>query len=321
MSTDTEAGEPTILSPDEAFALLGDETRLRVLQTLGVANEPLAFSELFDRIDYHDSSNFNYHLEKLDGHFVRKTDEGYALRQAGRHVVEAILSGAVTDDPVLEPTTVDKPCAVCSAPIEVAFHQERVKLHCSECDGLFSESQLGGDRFPQFGNHGYIPLPPAGLRGRTATEVLHAAELWVVAEMRIAARGVCPKCSATVERSISVCETHDAMDGRCSECGRRFEATVTTTCTNCLFEVEIGIPAFLMIHTELKGFMIEHGIDPMSPEGFDFPYAAVEETIHSHEPFKARYAFTAADESLKLTVDEDLSVIDVTRHPATETGR
>lgn len=101
MPSDAGSGEPTTLSPDEAFAVLGDDTRLQILQMLGAADEPLAFSELFDRIEYHDSSNFGYHLDKLVDHFVRKTDEGYALRQAGRRVVEAILSGAVTDDPVL----------------------------------------------------------------------------------------------------------------------------------------------------------------------------------------------------------------------------
>lgn len=319
MPSDAGSGEPTTLSPDEAFAVLGDDTRLQILQMLGAADEPLAFSELFDRIEYHDSSNFGYHLDKLVDHFVRKTDEGYALRQAGRRVVEAILSGAVTDDPVLKPTTVDKPCTVCSAPIKVAFHQERVKLHCPECDGIVSESRLEGDRFGTFGNHGFIPLPPAGVQGRTATEVLHAAELWVVTNMRAATRGICPRCSATVDHSISVCETHDATDGRCDECGLRFEAIVRVTCTNCLFDEGVYLPAFLGVHTELMGFMIEHGIDPVSPEGFDFPMASVNEIILSHDPFEARYTFTADDDTLALTVDDDLSVINVTRNPDTET--
>lgn len=320
MATDIESDEPAPLSPEEAFAVLGDETRLQILQTLGAADESLAFSELFNRIDYDDSSNFGYHLDKLVDHFVRKTDDGYALQQAGRRVVEAILSGAVTDNPVLEPTTVDKPCAVCSAPVEVAFHQERVTLHCTECAGLVNESHIEGDRFTEFGNHGYIPLPPAGVHGRTATEVLYAAELWVVTEMRAAARGVCPRCSATVEHSISTCDTHDTTDGRCRECGHRFEATVSTDCTNCLFGVKAGIAAHLAVHPELMGFMIEHGIDPVSPEGFDFPYTAVEETVLSSRPFEGRYTFTADDDTLSLTVDRDLSVVMVTRGEASETG-
>ena len=67
MPTDTRSEESATLSPDEAFAVLGDETRLQILQTLGEADEPLAFSALFDRIEYDDSSNFGYHLDKLVG--------------------------------------------------------------------------------------------------------------------------------------------------------------------------------------------------------------------------------------------------------------
>ena len=317
MDTDTGSSESSVLSPDEAFTVLGDEARLEVLQTLGEADEPLAYSELFARVEYDDSTNFHYHLNKLLDHFIERTDAGYVLRQAGRRVVEAILSGAVTDDPVLEPTAVDKPCVVCSAPIEVAFHQEQVKLHCPECDGVVSESRLEGDRFGTFGNQGFVPLPPAGVQGRTATEVLYAAELWVGTNMRAAAEGICPRCSATIEQSISVCETHDATDGRCDECGLRFGANLRVTCTNCLFDEGVYLPAYLASRTELMGFMIEHGIDPFSPEGFDFPIAAVDETILSQDPFEARYAFIADDDTLALTVDGDLSVIDVTRNPTT----
>lgn len=81
----------------------------------------------------------------------------------------------------------------------------------------------------------------------------------------------------------------------------------------------MAIPAYLGVHTELMGFMMEHGIDPVSPVGFDFPMAAVDETILSHSPFEARYAFTD-DDTLALTVDDDLSVIDVTRNLDVEAG-
>lgn len=92
MATDTGPGGSTALSPGEAFAVQGDETRLQILQTLGEADDPLAFSELFDRVEYDDTANFNYHLGKLEIHFVHKTGDGYALRNAGGRVVEAILS-------------------------------------------------------------------------------------------------------------------------------------------------------------------------------------------------------------------------------------
>jgi len=125
------------LSPDDAFAVLGNETRVGILQALGGADEPVSFSELRDRVGMRDTGQFNYHLDKLVGHFVRRSDEGYALRRAGERVVEAVLSGAVTDAPVLKPTVVDHPCPLCGAPVEVTFREERVEMYCTECPGNY----------------------------------------------------------------------------------------------------------------------------------------------------------------------------------------
>ena len=56
---------------------------------------PLAFSSLYDRVDVDDSGQFNYHLDKLAGHFVPNTDHGYALARPRRRVVESVLVGPV----------------------------------------------------------------------------------------------------------------------------------------------------------------------------------------------------------------------------------
>jgi len=319
MPTDTRSEESATLSPDEAFAVLGDETRLQILQTLGEADKPLAFSALFDRIEYDDSSNFGYHLDKLVDHFVRKADEGYHLQQAGRRVVESVLSGAVTDDPVLAPSEIDRPCPFCSSPIEVGFQQERVEMHCTECPGLRGHAESDENRFDEYGTLGYLLLPPAGIHGRTPPEVLRAAEIWTATEIQAVARGVCRRCSASVDHAVHACEAHDATDGRCDQCGQRFGARFAATCTNCIFDVEAPIAPHLAVHTDLMAFMIEHDIDPVSPEAFDFPYAAVEETILSTDPFEARFTFTADDDTLTLTVDGDLSVVDVARGQTAET--
>lgn len=132
----------TALAPDQAFAALGNETRIEILRALGDVEQPLSFSELHDRIEMRDSSQFNYHLEKLVGHFVRKSEAGYALRRAGRRVIEAVLSGAVTQAPVVGRTEVDHPCHLCGAPIEVTFHEERVELYCTTCAGTYREEIL-----------------------------------------------------------------------------------------------------------------------------------------------------------------------------------
>lgn len=312
MTTDTGAGESMILSPEEAFRVLGNRARLEVLQQLGEADEPLAYSELFERMEYDDSGNFSYHIDKLVGHFVAKTDSGYVLRRPGERVVEAILSGAVTTDPVRELTQTDKPCPFCSAPIKVGYEHERVTMHCPECSGLFGREETDSARFSEQGNLGIRPLPPAGVRGRTAGEIHKVSEVWAATSMQAIGRGVCPRCSGTIQHTLHVCKCHDAGEGLCDQCGQRFAATASAMCADCIFEMEAPVAGHISIHPDVMAFMIDHGIDPVASEGI-LPFAAVAEEVCSRQPFEARYTFTADGEQFTLTVDEDLAVIDTER--------
>lgn len=307
------AEEARVLSPEEAFAVLGNETRLQILRTLGEADEPLAFSELFDRVDYDTTANFSYHLDKLEDHFVGETDDGYVLRLAGRRVVEAVLSGAVTDDPVLERTEIGMDCPLCGSRISVSYYQEHVGIYCSACGGTRSGTSPTAEwaADPATDILGHVDLPPAGVHGRTPAEILHAAEIWTVSKTHALARGVCPRCSASVERSVHVCEDHDPTDGRCDRCGQEFGVTRTVRCTNCIFEEESIFTKHLLADTDLMAFMIEHGIDPLSPNAFHV--VALDETIVSTDPFEARFTFTADGDTLTLTVDDEFSVVDVDR--------
>lgn len=318
MSTDIDSQNPT-LSPDEAFAALGNETRLEILRTLGAAEEPLAFSELFERVEYDDSSNFGYHLEQLVGHFVSKTDEGYDLWQAGERVVESVLSGAITDDPVVEPTTIDDPCPFCSADIQVAYQQERVEFHCPECPGIGSGGYKDPekDRFDGHGSLGHLLLPPAGIQDRTALEVLEAAEHWTATQAYAVARGVCPRCSARIAFSPQVCENHTSDDERCEQCDLRFAVQFAANCTNCLFEIGAPVAMFLGKYPAVMGFMIEHDIDPTASEGYSFAVFDAEESIRATDPLQIQISYSVDNESLAVTVDEDLSVVDVTRRDVT----
>lgn len=111
--------DPYVLSPDEAFALLGNETRVGILQALwdafesGKGDNALPYSELFEQVDIRDSGDFSYHLEKLTGPFVRGSDEGYELKQTGINVVRAIVAGTMINDPEFGPTRVDIACPIC----------------------------------------------------------------------------------------------------------------------------------------------------------------------------------------------------------------
>lgn len=313
MTTDARTEDPT-LSPDEAFAVLGHETRLDILRALGDAGEPLAFSELYERVEYDDESNFNYHLRQLAGHFVEQTDEGYALQRSGRRVVKAVLSGAVTETPVIERTPVETPCFLCGdVGMEVSFRQGTVGVYCPECGGRRDASSPSMERVDESATDvvGKVGLPPAGVHDRTPTEVLRVGELWSCRMAHALARGVCPDCSAPVDHSVSVCEDHDPAGGRCEACRQLSAVTISSRCTNCILDQRYNFSALLLADTEVMAFMIDHGVDPLVPRSFH--HAALEETVLSTEPFAARFTFTADDETLTLTVDDDLSVVEATR--------
>ncbi|MDY6819501.1 MAG: helix-turn-helix domain-containing protein [Halobacteriales archaeon] len=303
-----EGGDGGMLPPDDAFSALGNETRMEILRTLGEADEPLTFSALRERVGMRDSGQFNYHLDQIRGHFVRSTEDGYDLHQAGRRVIEAVLSGAVTADPDMAPTRIDWPCPFCGSPTEVRYDARTsrpLKLHCTNCAGPestwepFEHGQLAALRFS-----------PAGLRGRTPMEILDAAATWEHLENLAAYRGVCPRCSGRIDHSISVCDSHDTTDGSCPHCGRGYAIQHDSRCMNCIFDLEAGSAANLLLGTlEMLTFLTDHGINPLA-DAWGPIIEDAEETVLSTEPLRARFTFRIDDDSLSLTVDEEFSVVD-----------
>jgi DNA-binding transcriptional ArsR family regulator len=312
MESASDPTESTVLSPDEAFSVLGDETRVRILQTLGEAGEPLSFTELREEVGIRQGAQFNYHLDKLVGHFVAKTEDGYSLRQPGRRVVEVVLSGAVTEGPTLERVPVEGwSCPYCDGTVEIAYDQERLERYCTECTGFIerSSSDGGSSGSEEYGYLGALAFPPAGVSGRSSSEVLQAAFTWGYTDWLVAAKGVCPRCSATVETSVRVCEDHDPDDGRCDRCDWPHAVTFRTECTNCLFGLRSIVSMHLAASTELLAFMTARGIDPLSdPWDWGWEY---EEDVRSTDPFEGRFTFAIEGDSISLTVDEDLDVVDV----------
>ena len=324
MSDGTDA---QTLSPDDAFAALGNETRMDILRTLAEADAPLSFSELRERVGVSDSGRFNYHLDTVEGHFVRKTDGEYELRQAGRRVIGAVLSGAITDDPVVEPTEIDDPCPVCGAPTLVAFFEGRVEHYCTECAGYYgrdlpsSESATAGDASsgtPEYGYLGSFQLPPAGTEGRAPGELFRAASTWGLLNLIAVGAGVCPECSAPLASSPRICEGHDSTDDHCEQCNNRHAIQLRFECTNCLYGGEAAFGVALMADVHVLAFLATHGINPVSPSDPATYSAALmnyEEELLSADPFEARFTLALEDgAAVTVTVDDDLNVVEV-GHP------
>jgi hypothetical protein len=68
----------------------------------------------------------------------------------------------------------------------------------------------------------------------------------------------------------------------------------------------------LMATTELLAFVTGHGYNPLTEEwvwGWEY-----EEEVLSTDPFEGRFTFTIDGDALTLTVDEELTVVEATRH-------
>jgi predicted amidophosphoribosyltransferase/DNA-binding transcriptional ArsR family regulator len=312
-----ELSDPTMLAPEEAFKVLGNETRIEILRVLGYTDAPLSFSELYDLIEYDTTANFNYHLDKLEGHFVRKTDEGYDLRQAGRSVVQAVVSGAVTDAPVVKRTQIDHKCPHCGAPIEVRYHLERVEMFCTECAGTWGAAE------PAYqGYLGRMMLPPAGFHGRTTEEAVRAARTWENLRILANAVGICPHCAAPIERDITVCDDHDTTGEVCEACHQRYAVQFHFDCTNCIYDGEGTFSVALAANTDLLAFLTAHGLNPVSSTEITEILKILDdydEVIRSIDPFEAEFTFTIEGDAVTLTVDDDLTVVDVVKNRSSET--
>jgi len=223
-------------------------------------------------------------------------------------VIEAVLSGALTDDPALERTRAEKSCWRCGAPIDIEWRAGSVELYCTECAGRYGRrhgNEPGGDPTEE-GYLGRLPLPPAGLQRRPPGEILRTAWTWGNLEVLSIANGICPRCSATVEETIRVCETHDVGDGLCNACEGRYAAGISFACTNCVFEAGGGFVIALVTQTDLLSFVTGHGLNPVSPESIrviDEVHGDYEEEIASVDPFEARFTFRIGEDALALTVE------------------
>lgn len=301
------------LSPDDAFSALGNEIRVQILRELGDAGEPLAFSDLYERIDLSDSAQFNYHLGKLVGHFVVKTDSGYALGRPGRRIVEAILSGAVTDDPQLDRTPVEDRCDDCGQQLEIQWRDGSVELFCADCDGRWEQSwgRVGGPQEAADGYLGRLPFPPAGLQDRQPTVVLQAAFVWSNLELLAVANELCPRCAARIELETHVCEDHRRTENPCSVCETNFAVRLVATCTNCIYSAGSGAAFGILDEPALLTFLFDHDLNPLAPESvhkLDEVLNEYDEEIHSVDPLRAELRFTIEDETLPITVNEKLQV-------------
>ena len=313
----------------DAFELLSDEVRLAILLALweaydpGTENSAVSFSRLFDRVGMHDSGNFSYHLDRLVGHFVEATDDGYRLRNAGLTIVRAVIAGSGLETRRLPSTEIPRSCYHCGSPVELRYEDERLYQICTECEGNLGPEST--ERAPEGTLVVYDDFNPAGLAHRTPEEVFVAGTIEYLQTVKLLIRGVCPECSGSIRESLRICDSHDAPAGElCPECGTSIrggwnEARVSYVCSVCKHSASypawVAIfdhPAVVAFYHEC-GFDMSYGLDDPEVCGRLFDRLRKEQTLVSSDPVRIRVTVTCDGAELYLTLDGDLAVVDVAR--------
>lgn len=275
--------------PAEAFSVIGNETRLSILEALWEASErPVSFSDLHGRVGMRDSAQFNYHLKQLLGQFVVRTDDGYDLRHAGESVIQAVLSGSFNQNPDGR-FDVEGECVTCEGALDARYRDEHIAISCSDC----------GQR------HGEYAFPPGGLDGRTDEEVLAAFDQRVRHLHCLAADGVCPACNGRMETTVHYED----------ECCLRLDLQVDHRCVRCRHRLCSTAGLRLLEHSEVVSFYRAHGTDLGSIPYWRLPWCVSDEyvTTLSEDPWRLRVRIPLDDEELHVDLDGDLDVSEVER--------
>ncbi len=304
----------------DAFALLGNETRLAILLALWEEYDPHAadnvvpFSDIFDRVDFDDPGTFSYHLQQLTGQFIHQYPDGggYELRVPALRFIHAVIAGAGVQDAALDPTPIDQPCPFCEAPTAITYREGLVVHVCTSCEGVTTGEDIDGYLSA-------VPFDPAGLTGRTAEEIRAASRVAAWRQTQIMFDGLCPACSGPVESWLECCIDHESS-GMCDRCGAQFASLARFECQTCKNHNVSSPKALALFHPAVMAFYEEHGISTrIHAEEFE-TVRRVFDLMDAHEvevvaadPPRAEVRVTSAGDEIRLVFDETASVVSVRR--------
>jgi ribosomal protein L37E len=311
------------LTPEEAFATLGNEIRLDIIRVLWNANaaheyddvtdvaDSLAYSELRQRAEVEDNGKFNYHLSKLVPQFVRRTDDGYRLGGAGKRIARTVIAVSGPESVDL-PAELDRECPVCTGPLSVSYEDQWLRITCEDCDGLFGDMAPDGALF-------FTNYPAAGLADRTAASAFETGFYRCILDVASVMRDVCPECAGSITATTAVCEFH-SVDTRapCGRCGTRFPAWAEVRCESCGFAKRLPVEAYVMGLTPTIGFLDDLGIDILAPS-FEEVLELLRERIETTVPDdggSVTVTIGGERDLLEVSLAEDLTVLKLDRRSA-----
>lgn len=277
--------------PDAAFALVGNEIRAEILRVLGENPwEETAFSDLRARVDPEmDSGQFNYHLQKLVGPFVERSEAGYRLRPSGVTLYRTIRAGTFTRSAAVEPFDAGFACYFCETTVEGRYEDGTFELQCPGCDHVYNHTMA----------------PPSTVEGESPATLLARIDQYNRHELLASARGVCSVCVNGLD--VSLVDSSEVW----SEGSEDLEVFVRSDCDHCGKSHLMSVGLALLYHPALVSFCYERGLDVTSVPHWELEFAMTDHhvTVHETDPWEVSLTVECAGDRLELTADETLEVV------------
>lgn len=294
---ESDTKESNEVSEESAFGLVGNETRANIIKELGLkgtekeTDDGVTFTHLRQFVDGKiDSGQFNYHLQKLVGNYVEKTEHGYKLRPEGKTLYRTIQAGTFTKDVSLASTAVGQECYYCEDPLEAAYDDGMFTIQCHGCETLYD----------------LILAPPSSLESRD--DFLTRVEGYNHHIRQSFVRGICPTCVNGLDHQLV-----DPAETGFSEATRR-SAYVYRSCDHCGNQSYMSVGSVLLHHPAVISFCYERGLDVTTTPRWELEFAATDRTltVRSTDPWEIELDVTVDEDTLTLVVDDQLSVTEQT---------
>jgi len=285
---DSERFDPAVV---ESLEALGNRQRLEILFVLAerkyaleANSTAMSFTELYDAVDSHSTSQFSYHLQRLVGAFVVETPDGYRLTYAGDKVRRAVVSGLYDSSPPLAPLDISGTCPGCGGQsLTARSENDRFVVECTTCD-----TPVVFDLYPR-----------SISRDRSPGEVVDSFGYGIWAKFVFARGGVCPECFGPVETTFD----------RSGMGGQPFVVAVNR-CPECWFTVYIPVDVVAAFHPVVMAALWEHGVSVFDVPLWElFEYTTTDawrSTVVSDDPFTAHVEIRLDDVRLRIAVDDAL---------------
>ncbi|MHB9285863.1 winged helix-turn-helix domain-containing protein [Halobacteriales archaeon Cl-PHB] len=292
---DDDAVVVEALTPEESFECLAHEIRMETVRVLDEEG-PLSHSDLREAVGVADSGQFNYHLQKLDGQFVRKDEDGYELTPAGRRVVGAVVSGSFTAGLEGKRVPSDAECFRCGGTLATHIEEGSANMTCTDCG-----QQLNS-----------VDIPPRVLEGSDPADLHGLVDRWVKRRVSSVEYGFCHRCDGPVEEALVPATDDEAPDGLAD---LPVEAICHERCPRCGVEYYSLIPGKAALHPASMGFHFEHGIDIRETPMADLDWLEMGVTdVESTDPLRVSVPMTLDAETFVLTFDQEMSLVEDRRH-------